>query len=310
MIKFIRALRKLLHIPGFGFLRYLLRPVARSYLVKHKNEHIFDEIDGVRFKLDLAELIDRSLYWKGCFEPVTHQRLNELCKPGWHVLDIGANMGAHCLFMAKSVGMNGRVDAFEPASYVYNKLKYNAELNNLPQLHLHHVGTSDVSVECLKTKVYCSWPVDKTGVEDQVKSIPNVKVLDDEIKLVRLDDYLDKFEPERIDLVKIDIDGNEIKFLSGGDETFKRFLPIIVFEAIDGPLRSNDSSLEEYFNKLQELNYIFYHEDTLEELSTQFRNRLSSEPGLSVNLLAFQRSEKHQKILQSLTPVKSDIPEV
>jgi cyclopropane fatty-acyl-phospholipid synthase-like methyltransferase len=60
--------------------------------------------NGVTFELDLTESIDRALHDQGCFEPTTTAALAQLTKPGMTVLDLGANIGAHALFLARHVG--------------------------------------------------------------------------------------------------------------------------------------------------------------------------------------------------------------
>ena len=47
------------------------------------------------------------------------------------VLDIGANIGAHTLFLAKAVGPNGQVHAFEPQRIVFQTLCANMALNHI-----------------------------------------------------------------------------------------------------------------------------------------------------------------------------------
>src|SRR5688572_20988587 len=70
--------------------------------------------DGIRWQLDLREGIDFSIYLLGSFEPATVRAYRRIVKPGQTVLDIGANIGAHTLPLARLVGPGGRVIAFEP----------------------------------------------------------------------------------------------------------------------------------------------------------------------------------------------------
>ena len=84
---------------------------------------------GVRWRLDLTEGIDLSIYLLGAFEPATVKLYRRLVKPGDVVLDIGANIGAHVLPLAVLVGDAGRVIAFEPTRYACRKLQANLALN-------------------------------------------------------------------------------------------------------------------------------------------------------------------------------------
>src|SRR5260370_23083912 len=83
---------------------------------------------GLRWSLDLNEGIDFSIYLLGAFERSTVSTLRKLVKPGDTVFDIGANIGAHTLGLARSVGARGHVLAFEPAAFAFPKLKRNLPL--------------------------------------------------------------------------------------------------------------------------------------------------------------------------------------
>src|SRR5262245_34452280 len=77
--------------------------------------------DGACWELDLREGIDLAIYL-GLFEAGTSRALRRLVRPGAVVLDVGANIGAHTLRLAKLVGESGRVIAFEPTVYAHTKL--------------------------------------------------------------------------------------------------------------------------------------------------------------------------------------------
>src|SRR5437762_9223400 len=66
------------------------------------------------YELDLKQGIDFSLYLIGSFEPATRRALGRLVRPGFNVLDIGANIGAHTLYLGRLVGASGKVVACEP----------------------------------------------------------------------------------------------------------------------------------------------------------------------------------------------------
>src|SRR4030095_4914874 len=80
--------------------------------------------DGLRWQLDLCEGIDLALYL-GIFETDSVSVVRRLLEPGAVVLDIGANIGAHTLPMARRVGPNGKVYAFEPTQFAFQKLQNN-----------------------------------------------------------------------------------------------------------------------------------------------------------------------------------------
>lgn len=85
--------------------------------------------DGFTWDLDLREGIDFAIYLLGRFEASTTRAYEGIVRPGDTVLDIGANIGAHTLPLARLVGPAGRVVAFEPTRYAHDKLLINLSLN-------------------------------------------------------------------------------------------------------------------------------------------------------------------------------------
>ena len=85
---------------------------------------------GIYWELDLDEGIDFSIFIFGFFEKETSRALDRLVNKGSVVIDIGANIGAHTLPLARLVGKKGKVYAIEPTKYAYRKLIKNLSLNN------------------------------------------------------------------------------------------------------------------------------------------------------------------------------------
>ena len=97
--------------------------IAAGRAMARKDDRAVVRRRGLLWNLDLSEGIDFSIYLLGAFERSTVVTLERLVKPGDVVLDIGANIGAHTLGVARSVGAAGRVYAFEPTDFAFDKLK-------------------------------------------------------------------------------------------------------------------------------------------------------------------------------------------
>src|SRR6202008_4652242 len=108
---------------------FAYRCTAGARAIVGKDNSVIVNRGGVRWSLDLAEGIDFSIYLLGAFEPSTAATIQKLVKPGDVALDIGANIGAHTLGLARSVGPQGRVFAFEPTDFAFQKLLQNLSLN-------------------------------------------------------------------------------------------------------------------------------------------------------------------------------------
>ena len=61
-------------------------------------------------------------------------------RPGWTVLEIGANMGAHTPSLAKMVGASGAVHAFEPQRILFQILCANVAINALTNVYTYHAA--------------------------------------------------------------------------------------------------------------------------------------------------------------------------
>ena len=195
-----------------------------------KEDSVIVERHGLRYHLDLREGIDFSIYLLGSFEPGTHNTLKKLVKPGDTVFDIGANMGAHTLALAQSVGPTGKVFAFEPADFAFEKLCRNLALNSdlqactFPQQILLGASLS----EQREPEIYASWPL-----ESDASSHPKHRgrlVSTSRATVDTLDAFVARQGISALNLIKIDVDGHELPVFQGATETLRQFHPVLVME--------------------------------------------------------------------------------
>lgn len=186
------------------------------------------EIDGTRFELDLGENIDLALFL-GQFESDVVRAIEANCKPGMTVIDIGANIGAHALRLAKMVGNSGRLYAFEPTSYAFRKLERNLSLNYFQNARAFQIALSDENAKDVEVRFRSSW---RTDGQRQIGT--------DRIEFMRLDDWCARESVDQVDLIKLDVDGNEFSVIAGATSLIKRCHPVFVMEAV-GPHFDNDA---------------------------------------------------------------------
>ncbi|GAF90493.1 unnamed protein product, partial [marine sediment metagenome] len=103
------------------------------------NKTVIKEIDGVKYELDLSRLVHSQMYHYGVWEPDTTNIINKFVGRGMTCFDIGASSGVHTLRMASLTGTKGKVYAFEPSDWMFEKLMRNLELNR----HIHHIIVSE-----------------------------------------------------------------------------------------------------------------------------------------------------------------------
>jgi len=233
-------------------------------------------IDEIRYDLDLGETIDVCLFLKR-YEPDVKNAIVKYCKPGMIVFDIGANVGAHALQLAKTVGNNGMVWAFEPTEYAYKKLTRNTALNLALNIRTARVALSDHNKEKQQIEFRSSWPT--TGKRNDYPCSVN---------FIKLDTWCYDQGINRVDFIKLDVDGNEHSVISGAKELLTRWHPIILMEAW-GPNFANP--LRNPFILLKQFGYRFFHVDCDKEYQSirELRARVSSHGKLtekSINIIA------------------------
>jgi FkbM family methyltransferase len=215
----------------------------RIFLWLVRNRHTVAHVDGVSFDLDLGEMIDVCVYLQQYERDVVKQ-IDKYCHPGSTVLDIGANIGAHCLRFAKITGPTGRVFAFEPTDYAYQKLIRNLSLNPFPHVSAYKLALSDINDPVRQIEFRSSWRTDGSRHTD--KSI---------VEFVRLDDWCERHDVQHVDMMKIDVDGNEYAILNGARSLLQKSKPIIVMEV--GAWHFKDEQANP-LKILEESNYRFW----------------------------------------------------
>jgi FkbM family methyltransferase len=227
--------------------------------------------DGLRYDLDLSQAIDLTIFVLGRFEPSTVAAFRRYVKPGATVLDIGANIGAHTLQLARLVGPNGRVLSFEPTDFAFAKLRRNLDRN--PQ-----IAGQVTALQCFLTagdgntlphSVYSSWSLPRSA-EAHEKHL-GLRMTTGGARGATLDSVLAEQGVERVDLVKLDVDGFECDVLAGAGKMIRRDRPTFVMEIMPYGLVEQGANLEQFLKFFLPLGYRLYDERTEAELPTDAR---------------------------------------
>jgi FkbM family methyltransferase len=217
-----------------------------------RNRQVVANVDGVFFDLELGELIDLALYL-GKFEPTVVNAIKCFCQPGMVVFDIGANIGAHGLRLGNIVGEKGHVYAFEPTTLAFKKLARNLALNPRLNVSTFRLALADETHTRRSICFRSSWRTDGSSKDSTC-----------EVDFVRMDDWAKTNDLNHVDLIKMDVDGNEFGVLAGGNELLKRCQPIFLMEMV-GPHFVN--SARNPFLFLESIGYEFSNIDTGEKYS-------------------------------------------
>lgn len=221
---------------------------------------------GLHWDLDLREGIDFSIWLLGTFEPSTVSQYSRILKEGDTVLDIGANIGAHTLHLARCVGAGGRVVAIEPTDFAYGKLTRNLALNGALQTRVLTVQAmlAAADTEKVAQPTYSSWPLEAA---DDGHPLHLGRLMScDGARIRSLDALVEECGLARVDLMKIDIDGFECEMLRGARRTLERWRPVLVMEFAPYVLLERGASLAEMLALLAGVGYALEDVDTGESL--------------------------------------------
>lgn len=226
-------------------IKRLAYPLLRSYATAFPHHRCRRR--GIAYEVDLRELIDFRIYFGRGWEPSTRQFLEREVRPGATVLEVGANVGSLTLEIARLVGRDGAVHAIEPTSGAFGKLQRNLSLNPdlAPQVTLHRMLVTDGDGTTPTRELRWSWRIDAAPVEREHVEVPAVSI-DRLVSTVGL---------TRLDLLKIDVDGYEMKVLRGATETLRRLRPTILIELEDSFLATQGDSVRGAVEFLEALGY-------------------------------------------------------
>lgn len=174
-----------------------------------------------------------------------HERalLKEIIKPGMVVVDVGANIGIYTAFLAKIVGEKGKVYAFEPSPQNFKFLEKYSNQGNVTLVQAAVGDTTGQIVLYISNKLNVDHRTYETGEERKKIDVPSY----------RLDDYL---ENQKVDFIKMDIQGFEYKALMGMENILQNNRSIkIIMEFWPYGLIKAGSNPEEVLNFLHQLGF-------------------------------------------------------
>ncbi len=172
------------------------------------------------------------------------------------VIDVGAHAGQFAKLFA-CVVPQGHVYSFEPGSYARSIVSRVVALHGLKNVSLYPFGLSDKpSEEILRV------PVKRGGSMGfglshigQVARDTARQERAETIALSTLDRFAAEQKLSRVDLVKADIEGWEMRFLLGARATIEKYKPILYLEVNDEFLKRADNSAQEMWDFLSALGY-------------------------------------------------------
>jgi len=240
---------------------------------------------GTHVNVTLGNNMSLFLYVCGSYEPNEFTFLDHVLHPGMTVVDIGANEGLYTLFAAQRVGPSGRVIAVEPSSRERLTLDSNLARGRMRNVTVvpHALADSPGTAE-LKIASRMHGGHNTLG---QFVYEGDTAVLHEQVTVETLDALSARLDLARVDVVKIDVEGAEMKLLAGGRNLLSQQQPILLIEANDEALKRQGASAAALVDLLLSLDYqihVFNENGTIESWTQGKR--------LSENIVALARERR------------------
>ena len=131
------------------------------------------------------------------------------------IFDVGAHDGSYSLNAAQVFGADARINSFEPSAAAYTTLR--AATAGKPNITIHHCGLGDREESA--TLYYDGIGSQKASVHSEAHAsaldLAAGRLTSEVIQLCTIDAFCEEQGIPRIDLLKIDVEGNELNVLRG-----------------------------------------------------------------------------------------------
>lgn len=195
---------------------------------------------GTSVEVTLGNDNSLCLYVCGSFEPNEFAFLDGVLKPGMVFVDVGANDGYFTLFAAKRVGAAGRVVAVEPSSRERAHLRRNLERNSFTNVSVvpSALGVASGTAELkLAHGLHAGHNTLGGFAHDDV-----VTATTERVRIETLDAVAKRLSLDRIDVMKIDVEGAEASVVKGALSCIQAWRPVMLMEINEKALRDQGES--------------------------------------------------------------------
>lgn len=257
VLLFLRRLGNAASLSG----RFSAPQIALQTCFRHARGkvRVSDFDDDLDIELSLSEHMQRRIFWTGYYNRRMVVLFDRMLQRGMTVIDVGANIGEISMTAAKRVGKTGQVIAFEPVDAIADQLQESAARNHLDQITVVRTGLSDAPADNVPVYASCGQGVsddENHGLGSLFGGAKGASELQ-RIRITTLDLWLDMHPVNRVDLIKVDIEGAELPFLKGAEHTLRQFRPMLIVEIQDFSARAAGYRASDILSFLSRLGYTF-----------------------------------------------------
>ena len=256
MKDFLAAItRQLYFIPGTYYLYKFFSsifPINKSSSVK-----IITTPFGFKIKVDTSKYFGNKIYWRGAHDWNTILALKKIIRPDDVVFDIGANIGEYTLFAASMLSDKGRVWAFEPVEKMYQILQENIHLNPHLKNKINTIKKA-IGIQKATLPIYDDVSNSNEGVYSlHPTNFQHFKKIE-EVEIDRLDTLFIENKIPRVDLIKIDVEGNELFVLQSAEQILSTYHPKLMIEVSSKNFAAAGYTTKDLIDFLKQHQYTLY----------------------------------------------------
>ena len=202
-------------------------------------------IEGSLMKLNLKDRgIHTDLFISRMREPQATAYLQQIMKPDWAVVEVGANIGYYALMEARRVKT---VYAIEPDATNYKNLTQNVQLNSCGNIRLFNTAIGDHK-GLVDFHLAGNCNLSRVAAKGAGASV--------QVPITTLDGFVDNFvDNAQVDFLRMDVEGYEIAILRGADKVLRACKPQMFIEVHRNLLRDYGSSQLELMELLADYGY-------------------------------------------------------
>ncbi|MEZ5690538.1 MAG: FkbM family methyltransferase [Rickettsiales bacterium] len=244
-----------------SFIGWCIRKIIHvSYNIRYKKgEPVTYQLPhGVTMNLwpkgEIAEFL-----WLGwLFEKTELTLVGDLIKPNMNIIDVGANIGLYSIYAAKLTNNQTNIWSFEPSRKTASLLTQNITLNECEDvINIYEVALSN--------KESSSLLASDSGYGDAYSYLLSSDKKDtkhehsETVEVTTLDSWISRNNINKIDFLKVDIEGGEYLFFQGAEKTLKTNNNIVImFENEDDWCKRLGHSQEDSILFLKSLGFGIY----------------------------------------------------
>lgn len=209
-------------------------------------------LDDIKFDMVLDPDnggVDSEIYADGVYEPEILTIIKDSLKSESIFVDIGANIGQHSLFASRFAK---KVYSFEPIGKIYQQFMESISLNGFDNIQVQNyaLGNQEITLP-----IYGN--ANNMGASSVVSTENRKKIQDIEVK--RFDDVSEALGIERVNFIKIDVEGYEFDVLLGAKQSIQKFHPILLIEFSPYFYKQIDITISnKIIEFLEQNNYVIY----------------------------------------------------